>query len=239
MNLKYKYLSTNPAESCVEVRFYTDILTEDMLVQTRNPDGSIQRCRSDLNIMLPFPAPTGAELESYITQHAPTQWFENMERSVAGTVDGVYGVIGTIIGQEYMIGEAPLTGVAVQTTPTTLSAAKDRKLAWINMYRERVLASGVVYNGYQFDSDALSVQRLTAVATAVNAGIPLPAGFTWRSAANVDVPMTGQDIIALLATMMGRADEVYKTSWAKKQQIEAATTQAEVEAVTWVEPGVL
>lgn len=241
MNLKYKYLSTNPTENCVEVRFYTDKITEESLVTNRHPDGSIQRCRSDVNIMLPYPAPVGVDLEAYILQFAPKQWFEHMERNMTVPADGVFTAVSGVVGQEYVPGQtAPLNASAPSALPVTaLDSLKKLKMVEINAYRERVLAAGVVFNGYQFDSDTLSVQRLTAVAAAVGAGIPLPTGFTWRSAANVDVPMNGTAIIALLATMMAKADEIYKTSWAKKRQVEVATTEAEVNAVVWVEPGVV
>lgn len=121
---------------------------------------------------------------------------------------------------------------------STLSLAKDAKRTAINVYRERVLAAGVVFNGYQFDSDPLSVTRLTAVATAVSAGATLPDGFTWRSTANVDVPFTGAMVVQLLATMIQTANSVYQESWEKKQEVDAAETVEAVDAVAWAVGGV-
>lgn len=124
---------------------------------------------------------------------------------------------------------------AKASVAVTLSDAKEAAKQKVNAHREKIMSAGVAFMGHQFDSDDLSVTRLTAVATAVAAGATLPPGFAWRSAANVDVQMSGASVVGLLATMISRANEVHTASWAVKQQIDAASTVEAVNAVQWVD----
>jgi hypothetical protein len=233
MIVKYKILKANQLENTVEVRFYTEAISETELAVQMDDNGNILRCRSDYNLQLPFPAPVSAALNSYILAHAPVSWLENLERSKLGilnpTISDVISLIGLEITQEQV---TPLTPAE------TLTKAKEKATTAINTYRESVLSAGVIFKAQKFDSDTLSVTRLTAVATAIAAGAQLPANFTWRSADNVDVSMTATEIVSLLSTMIMVANEIYKVSWAKKLEIAAASTLAELEAITWSVAGV-
>jgi hypothetical protein len=191
----------------------------------------------------------------------------NVEFSDGGKVLGVYAVDVPIVNGEYITGPA-LDAEIMQRAPTwlvqrqsetqaasnfsaiaalavgqasaqlSLDQYKELRLTLINRFREKVLAAGVNYNGHTFDSDNVSVSRLTAVSNLALAGGSLPAGFVWRSADNVDVPFTATDVFSLLGAMIARANAVFSTSWAKKQAVMAATTKAGVDAVTWYEPGI-
>lgn len=122
--------------------------------------------------------------------------------------------------------------------PLSLEEQKYAKSSAIDAYRVKVLSAGVVFNGYQFDSDPTSVSNLTAVVSSVSAGVSLPSGFVWRSSANIDVPMSAADLVGLLGTMIQTANTVYQTSWIKKQAISAAASQVELDAVTWSVVGI-
>ena len=122
--------------------------------------------------------------------------------------------------------------------PPSLSQLKETKKTAINAYRERLLASGISYAGNVFDSDNISVARLTTLGSVLLSGGTLPLGFTWRSAANVDVAFTAADVFQLQGAMVLRANDVFKTSWQKKAAVDTANTQAELAGVVWSEAGV-
>jgi hypothetical protein len=166
----------------------------------------------------------GAELESEIQSRAPV-WL--LDRRVEVT---------------HAIGFDAIQALAVFEVPAnsepTIEQLRDAKKAVLNKYRERVLSHGVEFDGHTFDSDTTSVSRLTALSNVLLAGGTLPAGFVWRSADNVDVPMDAISIFGLLGAMILKASAVFTTSWEKKAAVDAAQTKAEVDAVLWLEPGV-
>lgn len=109
MNIKYKILSIDTAEHAMVVRYYTDLITEEMLgsfkdadgVSIKEEDGSIKHCRTDYNINIwQTPAPTGTELEAYIMQCAPVQWFELQEKILDPAVDTSMSGLEALVGVE-------------------------------------------------------------------------------------------------------------------------------------------
>lgn len=99
MNLRYKIIEVNTNEHSIVVRFYTDIITEEMLA-IDVVDGVILRGRTDYSIDLPFPAPTGLELNKFISTRAPTAWLETQEslRGPNGTT--ALTTIAALVGRE-------------------------------------------------------------------------------------------------------------------------------------------
>lgn len=96
MLTKYKIIRVYEQDHSITVRFYTDIITEEVLA-IRNPDtneillnadGSIQSCRTDYNITLwKVPTLTEEELDLEIQKHAPIQWLELQENIIKSAVD--------------------------------------------------------------------------------------------------------------------------------------------------------
>ena len=109
MNLKYKIVEVNTNEHSIVVRFYTDIITEEMLA-TDVLDGVIRRCKTDYSFDLPFPAPTGLELNKFISARAPTAWLETQENLRNPNANTQLAAI------------TPLMGVEIEAV--TLTAAK-------------------------------------------------------------------------------------------------------------------
>ena len=88
------------------VRYYTDILTEQKLAVRLNLDGSIAQCRTDYNIDLPVPVPTGEALHTYIMTRAPQTWLETMEKIEDTAIDTSMSAIAPLIGVEFTSGPA-------------------------------------------------------------------------------------------------------------------------------------
>jgi hypothetical protein len=162
----------------------------------------------------------GAELDAHIMQLAPNWKMQRMADTAAAT---------------NAVAISELVAVAANATPT-LDQYKTAKVKAINSYREKLISDGVVFAGNTFDSDAVSVSRLTAVVSAVNSGAALPAGFVWRSKDNVDVPMDAAALVGLLGTMIATANSLFQESWIRKQAVAAAIDKAGIDAVTWGDP---
>jgi hypothetical protein len=119
------------------------------------------------------------------------------------------------------------------TAEERLSMAKDAKVAEINAARTAAVDGGVKYGGHTWDSDSDSRNNLTGLVAGLQAGVPLPGGFVWRAADNNDVALTAAEVIEFGAAMLLHVNAQYQKSWVLKNQVEAATTAAEVEAIAW------
>jgi len=119
MNLKYKILSHNPTDNTIVVRYYTPILTEAVLASEVDAQGKVLRARSDFNIMLPNPIPTGIDLQQLISDYAPIEWFGLMEDSIQGKAD--MSSIVPLIGVETVgLPKKALTAGQQIITPTVI-----------------------------------------------------------------------------------------------------------------------
>jgi hypothetical protein len=89
MNLHYKIVEVWPQDHLVVIRYWTDVLSEEVLASNdiRKEDGTPERCRSDVSVTLPIPAPEGAELEKLLISYAPLEWLKTMEKIQAPEID--------------------------------------------------------------------------------------------------------------------------------------------------------
>ncbi|HAF5504138.1 TPA: DUF4376 domain-containing protein [Salmonella enterica] len=87
-------------------------------------------------------------------------------------------------------------------TPEMIRAAKDRKRAEINAWRDEQENGSVIFtlNGHRWDCGKASQTRLSPVVAVAKSGM-LPPGFFWTDADNIDVPMTTDELTALEAAM--------------------------------------
>jgi hypothetical protein len=100
MNIHYKIVEVWPSDHLIVVRYWTDILSEEFLASNseRNEDGTPVRCRSDVSLTLPVPAPTGLSLEKIILRNAPIAWLQTLEDvdnpDVDTSLDDLKGMVG-------------------------------------------------------------------------------------------------------------------------------------------------
>jgi hypothetical protein len=89
MNLHYKIVEVWPSDHLIVARYWTDILSEEFLASdsNRNEDGTPVRCRSDVALTLPIPAPAGKELEDFIVRQAPLDWLRTLEKVQSPDID--------------------------------------------------------------------------------------------------------------------------------------------------------
>lgn len=119
----------------------------------------------------------------------------------------------------------------------TLQETKDQKKALVNMLREQKVESGYRWSSNLWDIDANSLAILSNYCTSVNNGTELPDGFAWRSKENINVPMTGSDLIQLNAILINYINSLYNYSWHLKEVIDGMVTNDEVDefdiAIGW------
>jgi len=101
--------------------------------------------------------------------------------------------------------------------------------ARVNSIRAERLSRVFSFGGVGYDCDERSISNLTAMVSAINAGIPVPDGFVWRSADNQDIPHDAASLTALAGAMVAYRSAVYANSFRMKDAINAATNPASVD----------
>lgn len=183
-----------------------------------NESGDIATYAIDVHIQPNGAYVTGEALNLEIMARAPTWLVARKEAAATAT------------------GFAAIQAAVVNSTPfITLEQKKDLRKKQIDAYRDKIIASGVQYMSYQFDSDQESLTRLTSLVTSLNAGNNLPANFVWRSTTNTHVTMNESQVTGLLHAMTEKINATFNTAWTKKQAILNASTIAAVDAVTWAD----
>lgn len=88
-NLHYKIVEVWPNDHLIVVRYWTDDLSEEFLASddNRKEDGTPVRCRSDVALTLPIPAPTGNQLEELLVNNAPLSWLRTLEKVQSPDID--------------------------------------------------------------------------------------------------------------------------------------------------------
>jgi hypothetical protein len=100
MNIHYKIVEVWPNDHLIVARYWTDTVSEESLASdsNRKEDGTPVRCRSDVAITLPIPAPTGIELEKIILANAPRAWLETLEKVADPNIDTSLNDIQSLLG---------------------------------------------------------------------------------------------------------------------------------------------
>lgn len=88
-----------------------------------------------------------------------------------------------------------------------------------------------------FDADSTSQTILMQATQGYSIAGSVPSGFYWVSADNVQVPFTLADLQGLYAAMLAQGWTAFQKRQALKEQINAAASVADVEAIVWSAPG--
>lgn len=115
-----------------------------------------------------------------------------------------------------------------------LASQKREKHRVINQWRDAAIAAGVTHNNHVWDSNPQSILLLTATLAAFTAGVPVPAGFTWRTKDNVDVPVGLPELTALARVLIqhGFAQHL-KARSLKDNDVKNALTIADLDKILW------
>lgn len=108
-----------------------------------------------------------------------------------------------------------------------LPGAKEAKKILVNKKREELLRSSpqhLIYKGHIFTNDSRTRFNASEALNLVNAGVPVPDGFVFRTADNINVPFTADDIKNLATLALNYKNSCYQNSWKVKGQIDLLTT---------------
>lgn len=122
-------------------------------------------------------------------------------------------------------------GVTVNTEEKSLESVKEHKILTLKIQRDNLEVEPITYNGHTFDYDDKARDRIAAAIIALDVQGE-GASIDWTTADNQDVKVTANDLRMVIAAVAVRSNALHTAYRAAKDKVEAATTVAEVEAVT-------
>ncbi|MDR1701328.1 MAG: DUF4376 domain-containing protein [Sporomusaceae bacterium] len=124
--------------------------------------------------------------------------------------------------------------------PPTLDELKAIKRPQINVIRDAKEQGGFLFNGKSYDSDSISVQRISIAAQNALAAKIVNTRFEidWTLADNSSVTLDADGILGVSQALAVHAATVHSIAKTLKDAVDAATTVEEVDAVTWPEGGI-
>ena len=117
------------------------------------------------------------------------------------------------------------------TDAELLAAAKPAKIAELKAERDTREVEPITYNGNRYDYDDKARERINAAIIALDVQ-GADASIDWTTADNADVKVTANDLRMVIAMIAQRSNALHVAYRAAKDKVEAATTVAEVDAVT-------
>lgn len=155
------------------------------------------------------------------------QTYSNLyELSEALGKDGVF--IPLSIGDEAL---AEL-GVTVTHEEEPLENVKQREILMLKRLRDSKEVEPIEYKGYSFDYDEKARDRINAAIIALELQGE-GATIEWTTADNADTPVTVNDLKMIIAAVAVRSNKLHTAYRVAKEKVEAATTAADVEAVSF------
>lgn len=122
---------------------------------------------------------------------------------------------------------------AVFTAPAkTIEQLKADKILEFKSMRDAEEVKSIEYNGHSFDYDDKARERINAAIIALSLQGE-DASIDWTTADNADVKVTANDLRMVIAAVAVRSNALHTAYRAAKEKVEAATTAAEVEDVTF------
>lgn len=117
------------------------------------------------------------------------------------------------------------------TDEELLAAAKPAKIAELKAERDAREVEPITYNGNSYDYDDKARERINAAIIALDVQ-GADASIDWTTADNADVKVTANDLRMVIASVAQRSNALHVAYRAAKDKVEAATTVAEIDAVT-------
>lgn len=114
----------------------------------------------------------------------------------------------------------------------SLDSVKEHKILTLKIQRDNLEVEPIAYNGHSYDYDSKARDRINAAIIALELQGE-GATIEWTTADNADTPVTANDLKMIIAAVAVRSNKLHTAYRAAKEKVEAATTAAEVEAVTF------
>lgn len=123
-------------------------------------------------------------------------------------------------------------GVTVITKEESLESIKEHKILTLKIQRDNLEVEPIIYNGHLYDYDSKARDRINAAIIALELQGE-ETTIEWTTADNADTPVTANDLKMIIAAVAVRSNKLHTAYRVSKEKVEAATTAAEVEAVTF------
>lgn len=139
-------------------------------------------------------------------------------------------------GGEYLIADdGSVYPKPAPTDAELLADAKTAKIAELKAERDAREVEPITYNGNSYDYDDKARERISAAIIALDvqtAQTKAVASIDWTTADNADISVTADDLRCVIAMVAQRSNALHVAYRVAKAKVEAATTVADVEAVT-------
>ena len=122
-------------------------------------------------------------------------------------------------------------GVTVNTEEKSLESVKEHKILTLKIQSDNLEEEPITYNGHIFDYDDKARDRINAAIIALSLQGD-GATIDWTTADNQDVKVTANDLRMVIAAVAVRSNTLHMAYRKAREQVEAASTAEEVEAVT-------
>lgn len=122
--------------------------------------------------------------------------------------------------------------VTVTTEEESLESIKEHKILTLKIQRDNLEVEPIAYNGHSYDYDSKARDRIAAAIIALELQGE-GATIEWTTADNADTPVTANDLKMIIAAVAVRSNKLHTAYRVSKEKVEAATTAAEIEAVTF------
>ena len=140
-------------------------------------------------------------------------------------------LIGNGDGEYLIADDGSIYAKPAPTDAELLAAAKPAKIAELKAERDTREVEPITYNGNRYDYDDKARERINAAIIALDVQ-GADASIDWTTADNQDVKVTANDLRMVIASVAQRSNALHVAYRAAKDKVEAATTVAEVDAVT-------
>lgn len=165
-------------------------------------------------------------------EHSEEQIAEMLKQGyVIVNHDDFNKLIGNAGGEYLIADDGSVYPKPAPTDAELLAAAKPAKIAELKAERDTREVEPITYNGNSYDYDGKARERINAAIIALDVQ-GADASIDWTTADNADVKVTADDLRMVIAMVAQRSNALHVAYRAAKDKVEAATTVAEVEAIT-------
>lgn len=123
-------------------------------------------------------------------------------------------------------------GVTVVYEEEPLEVIRQRKIDELKFQRDTAEVTPIEYNGNLYDYDEKARDRISTAIIALELQGE-GATIEWTTADNADTPVTANDLKMIIAAVAVRSNKLHTAYRVSKEKVEAATTAADVETVTF------
>lgn len=166
-------------------------------------------------------------------EHSEEQIAEMLKQGyVIVNHDDFNKLIGNADGEYLIADDGRVYPKPAPTDAELLAAAKPAKIAALKAERDAAEVEPITYNGNRYDYDDKARERINAAIIALDVQ-GADASIDWTTADNQDVKVTANDLRMVIAAVAVRSNALHTAYRAAKEKVEAATTAADVEDVTF------